>query len=94
MSAERPRVDLSRFNNADFPKGAGVVKMTLWYFTNALFFINPCFPFRAVNPGLLRLFGARVGKGEAPPRAPPVGAASWTSAKGLSPLIPFCLLDI
>lgn len=63
MSAERTRVDLSRFDNADFPKGAGAVKMTLWYFTNALFFLNPCFPFCSVKPGLLRLFGARVGKG-------------------------------
>lgn len=63
MSAERTRVDLSRFNNADFPKGAGVMKMTLWYFTNAAFFLNPFFPFRSMKPGLLRLFGARVGKG-------------------------------
>ena len=60
---ERPTVDLSRFDNSDFPKGAGAIKQTLWYFTNALFFINPCFPFRSVKPGLLRLFGARVGKG-------------------------------
>ena len=59
---ERKRVDLSRFNNADFPKGAGAVKMTLWYFTNALFFQNPLFPFRSPKPALLRLFGARVGK--------------------------------
>lgn len=63
MTHERKRVDLSRFNNTDFPKGAGAVKMTLWYFTNALFFLNPLFPFRSVKPGLLRLFGARVGKG-------------------------------
>jgi putative colanic acid biosynthesis acetyltransferase WcaF len=60
---QRPTVDLSRFNNADFPKGAGALKMTLWYFTNALFFLNPLFPFRSVKPGLLRLFGARVGRG-------------------------------
>ena len=63
MTTERKRVDLSRFNNADFPKGAGGVKMTLWYFTNALFFLNPLFPFRSVKPGLLRLFGAKVGQG-------------------------------
>lgn len=63
MSATRPQVDLSRFNNADFPKGAGTVKMTLWYFTNALFFINPLFPFRGPKPVLLRLFGAKVGRG-------------------------------
>lgn len=63
MTAQRPRVDLSRFDNSDFPKGAGAVKMTLWYFTNALLFINPCFPFRSVKPALLRMFGAKVGRG-------------------------------
>lgn len=60
---ERARVDLSRFNNTGFPLGAGPVKRTLWYFTNALFFINPLFPFRSPKPALLRLFGARVGRG-------------------------------
>lgn len=63
MSPERPRVDLSRFNNSTFPRGAGIIKETLWYFTNALFFINPLFPFRSPKPFLLRLFGAQVGKG-------------------------------
>jgi putative colanic acid biosynthesis acetyltransferase WcaF len=63
MTTDRRRVDLSRFNNADFPKGAGSVKMMLWYFTNALFFLNPLFPFRGPKPVLLRLFGAKVGRG-------------------------------
>ncbi len=63
MSEATPQVDLSRFNNADFPKGAGMLKMTLWYFTNALFFMNPLFPFRSPKPALLRLFGARIGNG-------------------------------
>jgi len=57
-------VDLSRFDNTKtFDPGAGVVKRTLWYFANALFFINPLFPFRSPKPHLLRLFGARVGRG-------------------------------
>ena len=63
MTPSRPRADLSRFNNADFPLGAGIMKRTLWYITNALFFINPLFPFRSPKPVLLRLFGAKVGKG-------------------------------
>lgn len=63
MNADRIQVDLSRFDNSDFPKGAGVIKMTLWYFVNAFFFLNPAFPFRSIKAGLLRLFGARVGKG-------------------------------
>lgn len=63
MTEARKKVDLSRFDNSWYQHGAGVVKRTLWYFTNALFFINPLFPFRSVKPALLRLFGARVGKG-------------------------------
>ncbi len=60
----RTTVDLSRFDNTKtYDPGAGVVKRTLWYFTNALFFLNPLFPFRSPKPMLLRLFGARVGKG-------------------------------
>lgn len=63
MNAPRPTVDLSRFDNSTFPKGAGAVKRTLWYFVNALIFLNPMFPFRSPKPALLRLFGARVGRG-------------------------------
>ncbi len=59
----RTRVDLSRFDNSQYEVGASLIKRTLWYFTNALFFINPCFPFRSPKPALLRLFGAKVGKG-------------------------------
>lgn len=60
----RQQVDLSRFDNSTtFHPGAGVVKRTLWYFTNALFFLNPLFPFRSPKPVLLRLFGASVGRG-------------------------------
>ena len=64
MTTLRKQVDLSRFDNSTtFTPGAGVVKRTLWFFTNALFFQNPAFPFRSPKPWLLRLFGARVGKG-------------------------------
>lgn len=62
--SERRQVDLSLFNNsATFDPGAGVIKRTLWYFTNALFFLNPMFPFRSPKPHLLRWFGAEVGRG-------------------------------
>ena len=63
MSTERPRADLSRFDNSWYQHGAGIVKRTVWYFVNALFFINPCFPFRSPKPYLLRWFGAKVGRG-------------------------------
>jgi putative colanic acid biosynthesis acetyltransferase WcaF len=63
MTQGHTSVDLSRFDNSDYQVGASIVKYTLWYFVNALFFINPCFPFRAPKPWILRLFGAKVGKG-------------------------------
>lgn len=64
MNQPRKQVDLARFDNTGtFDPGAGVVKRTLWYFVNALFFLNPAFPFRTPKPHLLRLFGARVGRG-------------------------------
>ena len=63
MSNERPEVDLSRFDNTWYQHGAGLAKRTVWYFVNALFFLNPAFPFRWPKPHLLRWFGAKVGQG-------------------------------
>lgn len=63
MSKARKKVDLSQFDNSDYKHNASGLKRLLWYFTNALFFINPLFPFRAPKPLLLRMFGATVGKG-------------------------------
>lgn len=61
---ERKQVDLSAFDNsADFDRGASFVKATLWHFTNALIFRNALFPFRSPKPAILRLFGAKVGRG-------------------------------
>lgn len=57
------KVDLSTFNNEHYRIGASTIKQLLWYTCNVLFFINPLFPFRSIKPSLLRLFGAKVGKG-------------------------------
>ncbi|MCU4176180.1 WcaF family extracellular polysaccharide biosynthesis acetyltransferase [Carboxylicivirga sp. N1Y90] len=57
------QVDLSRYNNSWFNEGAGALKRTAWFVTNALFFINPLNPFSGLKVRLLRLFGARIGKG-------------------------------
>lgn len=43
--------------------GASKLKQVLWYFTNVLFFINPLNPFSSLKVFLLRIFGAKVGKG-------------------------------
>ena len=55
--------DLSKYNNSWFTTGAGSIKKALWFITNALFFINPLNPFSGIKVSLLRMFGARIGKG-------------------------------
>jgi putative colanic acid biosynthesis acetyltransferase WcaF len=40
-----------------------VIKGLLWYFVNILFFINPLNPISSLKIWLLRLFGAKIGKG-------------------------------
>lgn len=57
------RVLLNTYNNEWYNPGAGVVKRTLWYFVNVLFFINPLNLISAVKVQLLRSFGAKVGAG-------------------------------
>ncbi len=53
------KVDLSLFNNSWYQPG-GIIKRSLWYILNALFFNSP-FPVNKVKIILLKLFGARVG---------------------------------
>lgn len=59
------KTDLSSYNNAWYGPviGASKVKQLVWYFINCLFFINPLNPGMGLKKALLRLFGARVGKG-------------------------------
>ena len=56
------QVNLRLFDGSDFNKGAGFLKQTLWYFINALFVRPSWNPFMGVKIGLLRLFGAKIGK--------------------------------
>lgn len=56
------KVDNSKYRTT-INIGASKLKQVLWYFTNALFFINPLNPFSALKVFLLRLFGAKIGKG-------------------------------
>lgn len=57
--------DLSAYNNNWFKKeiGASFAKQLCWYFINVLFFINPLNPSSGLKRMLLKLFGARIGKG-------------------------------
>lgn len=57
------RVNLSGFDGSDFDKGAGRMKTVLWYFVNAMFVRASWNPFMGIKIFLLRLFGAKIGKG-------------------------------
>lgn len=54
--------NLSSFNNSWYKPGSGF-KITLWYFVNILFLINPLNPFSSLKIFVLKLFGAKIGKG-------------------------------
>ena len=55
--------DLSQYDNSWYHPGGGAAKRLAWYFVNVLFFLNPFNPFSGLKVRLLRLFGARAGKG-------------------------------
>jgi len=55
--------DLSSFDNSWYHPGKSAPTLLLWYLVNALFFINPLNPLSGLKVRLLRLFGAKVGKG-------------------------------
>lgn len=55
--------DLSAFSPGKFDKGAGILKQTLWYFVNALLVRASWNPFMGIKIVLLKMFGAKIGKG-------------------------------
>jgi putative colanic acid biosynthesis acetyltransferase WcaF len=55
--------NLSKFNNSWYNPGASLLKQGLWYLVNTIIFKTYLFPFRALKIFLLKLFGARIGKG-------------------------------
>ena len=57
------KVELKDFTIGDFDRGASLIKATLWYFVNALFVRASWNPFMGIKIWLLRLFGAKIGKG-------------------------------
>ncbi len=56
-------MDLDHFDGSNFSKGASFYKITLWYFVNALFVKASWNPVMCVKIWLLKLFGAKIGKG-------------------------------
>jgi len=57
------KVDLSKYNNSWFQPGRGFIVRTVWHFVNALLLQSPLNPSSQVKIFVLRLFGARIGKG-------------------------------
>src|SRR5450631_60718 len=60
-----PQVANDTYNNDWYKKqiGASRLKQVTWYFVNVFFFINPLNPGSGLKRALLRLFGARLGRG-------------------------------
>jgi putative colanic acid biosynthesis acetyltransferase WcaF len=57
------KVELDKFTGDEFDKGAGFIKQMLWYFINAFFVRASWNPFMGIKIFLLKLFGAKIGKG-------------------------------
>jgi len=56
-------MDLSRFDNRSFDRGAGPLKESLWLVASLLIFRLFPFSFSALKRSVLRAFGARIGRG-------------------------------
>jgi putative colanic acid biosynthesis acetyltransferase WcaF len=58
-----PQVRLDTFDNAWYRPGKNALLRLLWYYTNLLLFNSYWLPLSGLKVHLLRLFGARVGRG-------------------------------
>lgn len=56
------KICLCSFDGSDFDKGAGRLKIILWYFVNALLVRVSWNPFMGIKVCLLRMFGAKIGR--------------------------------
>jgi len=61
---ENKKVDLSKFvRNKDISGGKSLFVKGCWFLVSALFFQSACFPFSRIKVALLKLFGAKAGRG-------------------------------
>ena len=56
-------VDLKKYDNSWYKPGRGAIVRTLWYFLNLSVLNAYWLPFSGFKVLLLRMFGARIGKG-------------------------------
>lgn len=57
------QTDLSKYDNRNYSPKAGWLKRIVWHFTNHIFFNNGFFPISSFKIIILRIFGAKIGKG-------------------------------
>ncbi len=57
------KTDLESYQNNSYEVGRGKLVRTLWYFINAFVFKTYWIPISRVKVSLLRLFGAKIGRG-------------------------------
>ncbi len=57
------KTNLAAYNSTNYDPGAGWLKRILWFYISALFFKTSLFPSSALKVFLLKLFGAKMGKG-------------------------------
>lgn len=57
------KTDLSRFNNSWYSHGASGMKLLLWHLFSMVFFLNHLSALSSVKVMVLRMFGAKIGKG-------------------------------
>ncbi|HXD78260.1 MAG TPA: WcaF family extracellular polysaccharide biosynthesis acetyltransferase [Puia sp.] len=62
ITTEQRRVNNAAYRTA-IDIGASRMKQVAWYFTNAIFFMNPFNPVSSLKVFLLKRFGARLGAG-------------------------------
>ncbi|MEM7040372.1 MAG: WcaF family extracellular polysaccharide biosynthesis acetyltransferase [Bacteroidota bacterium] len=63
VTENQPTTDLSKFDNSWYKTGASKLKWALWFLFNGMFVLNPLNPFGSLRKAVLRLFGAKIGKG-------------------------------
>lgn len=57
-----PETQLKTYDNSWYDPGKGSLTRIVWYMVNVLFLINPLNPISSLKVGILRLFGAKIGK--------------------------------